>query len=108
MIAHKLHDVDLWEMWIEFDQFDPNHFGVLYVHGEIEIGGQHDTKLITKTEQEEDGQLILRVPARPVGRSRMKEVLYSEPVSNLSQYSSIFIYAGDELIACFHEIEVLV
>src|SRR6478672_1718547 len=103
MIAHKLHEVDLWEMWIEFDQFDPTHFGVLYVHGEIEIGAQTDTKLITKLEQE-NGQLVLQVPARPVGRSRMKEVLYSEPVSNLSQYSSILIYAGDELIACFHEI----
>jgi hypothetical protein len=107
MIAHELHDVDLWEMWIEFDQFDPEHFGVLYVHGEIEIGAHHDAKLITKRD-EEDGQLILQVPARPVGRSRMKEVLYSEPVSNLSQYSAILIYAGDELIACFHEIEVLV
>jgi len=107
MIAHKIHDVDLWEMWIEFDQFDPNHFGILYVHGEIEISPQHEGKLITKSDQH-DGQVILHVPARPVGRSRMKEVLYSEPVSNLSDCSSILIYAGDELIACFHEIEVMV
>jgi hypothetical protein len=107
MIAHQLNDVDLWEMWIEFDQFNHNHFGILYVLGEIEIGQSHEKKLITKIDQE-DGQLVLQVPARPVGRSRMKEVLYSEAVESLSQYSSVCIYAGTELIACFDEIEVLV
>ena len=31
-------DVDLWEVWIEYDQFDPDYFGVLYVHGEVFSG----------------------------------------------------------------------
>ena|SRR5215212_1157961 len=108
MISYqKLQDVDLWEMWIEFDQFNPNHFGILYVFGEIMIGQRQGKSLIRKIEHE-DGQLVLQVPPRPVGRSRMKEVLYSEPVDNLSQYTSVCIYAGDELVACFNDVEILI
>ena len=108
MISHqKLQDVDLWEIWIEFDQFNRNHFGTLYVLGEIMIGQRTEKRLIKKLEHE-DGQLVLQVPPRPVGRSRMKEVLYSEPVDNLTQYTSVCIYAGDELIACFNDLDILI
>ena len=75
MISHqKLQDVDLWEVWIEFDQFNPNNFGTLYVLGEVMTDPRPAKSLIKKIDHE-DGQLILQVPARPVGRSRMKEVL---------------------------------
>src|SRR3954470_20054578 len=103
----KLQDIDLWEVWIEFDQFDPNHFGILYVLGEIMIDPRSGESLIRKIDHE-GGQLFLQVPDRPVGRSRMKEVLYSEPVDNLLQYSSINIYAGTELVVSLDHIEVLV
>ena len=108
MISHqKLQDLDLWELWIEFDQFNPNHFGILYVIGETMIGQRSDKSLIKKLDHV-DGQLILQVPARPIRGGRIKEVLYSEPVDNLTQYSSVFVYAGTELIASFDEIEILV
>jgi hypothetical protein len=107
MISRQLQDLDLWEVWIEFDQFDPEHFGILYVLGEINISQRSGESLIRKIDHE-DGQLFLQVPDRPVGRSRMKEVLYSEPVDNLSQYSSVNIYAGTELIASVDHIEVLI
>ena len=103
----KLQDIDLWEVWIEFDQFDPSHFGTLYVLGEIMINPRSRESLIRKIDHE-GGQLILQVPDRPVGRSRMKEVLYSEPVDNLLQYSSVSVFAGTELIASVDHIEVLV
>jgi hypothetical protein len=103
----KLQDTGLWEAWIEFDQFNPDHFGVLYVLGEIMIS-ERSGKTLMKKSDHEDGLLILEVPARPAGRSRMKEILYSEPVDNLSQYSSVCIYAGTELVARFDEIEIMV
>src|SRR5215207_4542138 len=102
----KLQDVDLWEAWIEYDQFHPTHFGTLYILGEILIDPRSTAPLITKS-HDHDGQLILQVPARPVGRSRIKEVLYTETVESLGQYQSISIYAGGELITRLDEIEVL-
>lgn len=103
----ELQDVDLWELWIEFDQFNTKQFGILYVLGETMIG-QGSGKIEIKKMVHADGQLVLQLPPRPIGRGRMKEVLYSESVDNLSQYSSVVIYAGDELIASFDEIEILV
>ena len=108
MITQQIQqDVDLWEAWIEYDQFDPNHFGTLYILGEILI----DTKskpMIIKCSHDADSHLMLQVPARPLGRSRTKEVLYTEPIKNINQYGSISIYAGTELLAQFDEIEVLI
>jgi hypothetical protein len=102
----EIQDIDLWEIWIEFDQFNPNHFGILYVLGETMIG-QGSGKSFFKKTVHEDGQLVLQLPERPE-RGRIEEVLYSESVDNLAQYSSVFIYAGDELIASFDEIEIVV
>jgi hypothetical protein len=101
-----IQDIDLWELWIEFDQFNPDHFGILYVLGETMLG--HGDKLSFKKTVHEDGQLVLQLPSPPKRGGRMKEVLYSESVDNLTQYSSVFIYAGTELIASFDEIEILV
>ena len=102
----EIQDIDLWELWIEFDQFNPNQFGILYVLGETLVGQGSQT--LIKKMVHEDGQLVLQLPARPERGGRMKEVLYSEVVDNLTQYSSVFIYAGSELIASFDEIEILV
>jgi hypothetical protein len=103
----QLQDVDLWEAWIEYDQFNPTHFGTLYILGEIMIESGSAGPLITKG-YDSEAQLVLNVPPRPHGRSRMKEVLYSEPVKSLDQYHTIRIYAGGALIARLDEIEVLV
>ena len=103
----EILEIDLWELWIEFDQFNPHQFGILYVLGETMVG-QGSGKTLIKKMVHEDGQLVLQLPARPERGGRMKEILYSESVDNLTQYSSVFIYAGTELIASFDEIEILV
>ena len=63
--------------------------------------------LITKG-YDSEAQLVLNVPPMPHGRSRIKEVLYSEPVKSLNQYKGISIYSGEALIARLEDIEVLV
>ena len=103
----QLQDVDLWEAWIEYDQFNPTHFGTLYILGEIMIETGSAGPLITKG-YDSEAQLVLNVPPQPHGRSRMKEVLYSEPVKSLNQYKGISIYSGEALIARLEDIEVLV
>ena len=104
----KQQDIDLWEAWIEYDQFNPENFGTLYVIGEIMVDHLSAHADIEKNCLADSRQLVLKVPARPTGRSRTKEILYSEPIQALDQYTAICIYASGELIASFEEIEVFV
>ena len=104
-----LQETDLWEVWIEYDEFDSGHFGTLYVIGEILV--QHGAKgpFIRKGFSPDSGELILKIPSTPVeGRSKRKEVLFSEPVACLGQYHTISIYCDNELLATFSDIETLI
>jgi hypothetical protein len=104
----KQQDIDLWEAWIEYDQFNPEHFGTLYVVGDI-LTDQKQTEVILKKKNDDEGkQLILEIPERQIGRKRMREASYSEPIEDLNQYTSICIYSGTDLVARFDEIEVLI
>jgi hypothetical protein len=104
----KLQEQDVWEAWIEFDHHDPNLFGMLYISGEFaSVPGNYHTE--TKIVETEYGtQLLIQLPPRPVGRSRMKELFYSEPIKHPGQYDSVCVYAGTELLARFPQIETLV
>ena len=105
----KIQEQDVWEAWIEFDHYDPALFGTLYITGEFasQSGSSHllEKKII---ETEYGTQLLIQLPPRPVGRSRMKELFYSEPVMHPGQYDSICVYTGSELLVRFSQIETLV
>jgi hypothetical protein len=100
-------DLDLWEAWIEYDQLDPEHFGTLYVHGEVRSRQKYDP-LLSKIINRPDNKLILHMSSSTTGSNRTKEVFYAEPVKNLNQYTSIFVYANEKLIARFNDIEILI
>ncbi len=108
MTSSPIEDIGLWEAWVEYDQFDPNCFGTLYIIGEIST--EHTvSRPFTKLDTSNKKQLVLQVPAVPSARRvRMKEVLFSEPIKSIDAYTSIHIYAGDELIASFNEIEIMI
>jgi hypothetical protein len=100
-------DIGLWEVWIEFDQSHPEYFGTLYVHGEIAL----DKKIhlaLSRMDSKNEGTLNLRLPACTTSFQYTKEVLYSEPIRNPNQYTSVRIYSGEELIGCFNEIEIMI
>lgn len=102
-----LQDINLWEVWIEYDQFHPEYFGTLYVHGEIWT----DKKCISPLTKKAAGnrnELILQLPQRSETLNYATEVVYSEPIKNLNQYTSVSIYAGDKLIGCFNDIEIMI
>jgi len=100
-------DLDLWEVWIEYDQFHPEIFGTLYVHGEVTVD-KKTSSYLTKITGAEECQLNLQLPIISTTVNSTKEVLYSEPIRNLNQYTSICIYAGKELIGYFEDIEVMI
>jgi hypothetical protein len=103
-----IQEQDVWEAWIEFNQFFAGQFGTLYISGEFPVNGK-PLSYYTSTRPTETGtELVIHMQARPEGRCRIKEFLYSEPVQHPAQYESICIYAGDEPVALFHDIEILV
>ncbi|HUR11061.1 MAG TPA: hypothetical protein VM012_06815 [Flavitalea sp.] len=105
----KQQDTDLWEAWIEYDQFNTDYFGTLYICGEVLVNISSEPKVVkTVFGNKKSKDLILQVTERPSGRCRMKEVLYAEPIHNLSQYATVSIYSGTELVTRFEEIEVLI
>ena len=99
-------DTDLWEVWIEYDQFHPENFGTLYVHGEISADKKNRSSF--KKLSVIDGVLILQLPVRNNEDTCTREVVYSESIKNLNQYTSVSIYSGNELIGHFDEIEVMI
>lgn len=110
MISYaKQHDLDLWEAWIEYDQFGDRYFGTLYVIGEVASDLKHDDAVQHSMSMVRGRRvLVLRVPKKTKRRSRLRELRYSEPIARLDQYDAIYVYAGNELIARFDEIEVMV
>ena len=103
----KLQEQDVWEAWVEFDQFCPNHFGTLYISGEVAAHGE--LRSWSRTIETDYGtQLVIELPSRPEGRCRLKEFFYAEPIQSPGFYHSVCIYAGNELVTRFQEIEVLI
>lgn len=102
-------DLDLWEAWIEFDPESPNCFGTLYLHGEVVAGRKDIHPCMIKAGVDTQEQLIVIVQATTSGHpTRMAEVIYSEPLQYIDQYSGILIYQDNELIAQIENLEVLI
>jgi len=106
MINAIQQNVDLWEIWIEYDQFHPEYFGTIYVHGEVSVDKNANSSFtkITGTNRRE---LTLQIPGKG-DDFNTREVVYSEPIKNLNQYTSIAIYSGNELIGRFNDIEIMI
>jgi hypothetical protein len=106
-----LQNVDLWEAWIEFDQIHPEYFGVLYVAGEVETKKKsgHLVSIVKEQKSALANTLVLYVSYEPCEEDgHLKEIIYSEPLFNISQYTSVVIYAKNEIIAVIKDIEVMV
>jgi len=101
------NDIDLWEVWVEYDQFHPEYFGTLYVHGEIPADKKNSSDFI-KIATDSKSELSLQLPERSHDVNYTTEVVYSEPIKNLNQYTSVRIYSGKKLIGCFDDIEIMI
>ncbi len=107
MTIESVLDTGLWEVWVEYDEFDPAYFGTLYVIGEISTEVNHNARF--NKVPAKGHTLVLEVPLPAPGKgTRMKEILYSEPIESIDKYDSVCIYAGNELIADFNDIEIMI
>ncbi|MFL5789840.1 MAG: hypothetical protein ACJ748_17395 [Flavisolibacter sp.] len=106
----KHQDLDLWDAWVEYDHENPFLFGILYVMGDIIVDNNRERPVIKKIELTNDpSQLTLAIPLNnKLTGGCVKEVIYSEAVNDLNLYSSISIYAGDELVVTLNDIEVMI
>lgn len=102
-----LQEQDVWEAWVDFDPCSATQFGTLYITGDV--AGCNKAKAITEVRQTHYGpQLVIQMPPRQAGRSRLREFFYSEPIGNPAQYHSICVYAGSDLLARFRDIEIMI
>ena len=103
-----LHDVDLWETWIEFDHTTEQSFGTFYIIGEARLHPKCRQPFVRQMDEKIPGRLNLFLQVDETQQGRMREVIYAEPISNLNVYSSVAVYANGELLTEIASIEVLV
>jgi hypothetical protein len=107
----KQPEIGLWEAWIEFDHLTSNYFGMLYVLGEIEVGKKINHPFLLKADDYNDTsrELVLRInPDEISNGNHVQEILYSEPLRSIDQYTSVKVYSEEALIVNLEDIEVLV
>lgn len=108
MKAPVHQDIDLWEVWIEFNEFAPSGFGTLYVIGEVMMDAETGKPRLVKTSDPSSATLTLHFPPPVTNRARPKEVLFAETVSSVRPYERIEIFCGETLVAFFETIEVMI
>lgn len=102
-------DLGLWEAWIEFDPIHPESFGTLYVVGEVETGLNCSPVVIKCAHSCNPSQLVLHIHAPAPGKSgNLAEVVYSEPVNGIGQYTVVTVYWGDTVVVQMKDIEVII
>jgi hypothetical protein len=107
----QIQNIDLWEAWIEFDQLHPEFFGVLYITGEVATNKRSTQPFYISKEENSSisNTLVLRLNYEISEEGNYtEEVIYSEPLLNINPYTSVVIYAKDNIVAVIKDIEVLV
>lgn len=108
MTGQTIQDIGLWEVWVEYDEYDPEYFGTLYIIGEVTVDHPSNVKFTKLSGDTNNNDLVLMIPDQPGKHRRIKEVLYSEPIKTIDQYNTVSIYLGNTLLANFDEIEIMI
>jgi hypothetical protein len=110
MIHQSIQEIDLWEAWIEFDHVSPELFGTLYVVGEVLLNKKDSHPYFLKcVTQNEPETLMLKIETSTSSAlNKIAEMVYSENLENINQYSSIKVYKDNELLVHIEDIEVLI
>jgi hypothetical protein len=110
MTNQTAQDIDLWEAWIEFDHVARKSFGTLYIIGEVLVNKKDSHPRIVKcVDENEPDILVLKIQTSLSSNlSRAEEVVYSESLHSMDQYSSIKIYRDSELLIHIEEVEIVI
>ena len=108
LIELKHQNVDLWEVWVDLQTPNHSNAATLYLIGDV-FTNNHLTQPYFQKKKHTDPQVLsLEIfPGIASDDGFVTEVMYSEELEHSEQYSSILIYAGDELVAHLEDIEVL-
>ncbi|HUQ96825.1 MAG TPA: hypothetical protein VM010_04100 [Chitinophagaceae bacterium] len=100
---------DLWEAWIDSEE-STDGGSMLHVIGDVCTGTCKAVPILLKKQMQgaAPSHLILEVmPSGNGKRVRQAEIHYVEQIADLTQYEKISICAGESIIACIQNIEVV-
>lgn len=103
--------VDLWEAWVDLGVNENGNGGILYVLGDVYIGGAKVDPVLKKVNNHNGHPAHLYLELSPAvieDEGRVAEVSYSEVLESETQYSKIKICIGSEVVAEIEEIEQVI
>ncbi len=102
----KIQNVDLWEAWIDLQTPSNGGVGTLYLIGDVYTDDRLAQPFFIKRKQPNSNVLALDIkPGITTEDGYVTEIVYSEELQHIDQYTAICIYAGDELITRMQDLE---
>lgn len=106
LIEPKQQNVDLWEAWIDLQIVSNGGTATLYIIGDVYTNDHFARPYFIKRQHNNPKVLKLDIlPGITSEDGYITEIMYAEELNHVDQYSSIFIYAGDELLTTLQDIE---
>ena len=106
LIETKQQNVDLWEAWIDLQTSANAGVATLYIIGDVFTDDRFAQPYFIKKERVSSKVLELEIlPGITSEDGYITEVMYAEELDDIDQYTSIFIYAGNELVTRINDIE---
>jgi hypothetical protein len=103
-----VHEIDLWEAWVEFDPVSENSFGTLYIIGEAVTDKKCRQPFVRQSDNEIEGRLNLFLQRTENEPGKRREIIYAEPIYHPGQYRSVAVYSNGSLVAEISHIEVMI
>jgi hypothetical protein len=106
LIQSKQQNVDLWEAWIDMQTASNGGSAVLYLIGDVFTDDRFAQPFFIKKKQANPEVLALEIkPGITSEDGYITEIMYSEELFRINQYSAIHIYAENELLTKIQDIE---
>lgn len=106
LIESKHQNVDLWEVWVDLQAANQENAATLYLIGDVYTDSRLTKPYFIKKEHPDPEVLLLEIyPGVASDDGYVTEIMYSEELKHVDQYSAILINAGDEFVARLHDIE---
>lgn len=108
LIETKQQNVDLWEVWVDMQTSTNGNAATLYLIGDVFTDNRLNQPYFIKKPNRDPGVLSLELfPGVASEDGYVTEVMYSEELKHIDQYSTIMIFAGDELVTRIQDIETI-
>ena len=106
LIQSKQTNVDLWEAWIDMQIASNGGVATLYLIGDVFTNDRIAQPFFIKKEHTNAKVLALEIlPGLSSEEGYITEIMYAEELLHVDQYTTVHIYAENELIARIKDIE---